>query len=96
MKLMNLSFVFFDSVRGYLQQRKVSRAAVFGSFARGEENIHSDIDLLIEKEGLTFFEVLQMEEDLEKLTHRKIDIVEFGAVKTSLKSYIFKDLIKLI
>ncbi len=93
---MHIPFVFFDSIRAYLQQKKVTKAALFGSFARGEQNAESDIDLLIEKEGMTFFEVLQMEEDLQELTQRKIDIVEFQAIKNSLKSYIFKDLIRLI
>ncbi|MCA0229961.1 MAG: nucleotidyltransferase family protein [Bacteroidetes bacterium] len=93
---MSSSFAFFDVVQNYLRQHHVVQAGLFGSFARGEQNEHSDIDLAIEKEGMTIFELLQMEEDLEKLTQRKIDIVEFRAIKPSIKPYIIKDLIRLV
>lgn len=90
------SFAFFDEIKNYLRQQRVTKAALFGSFARGEQHEFSDIDLAIEKEGMTFFELLQMEEDLEKLTQRKIDIVEFSAIKPSIRPYIIKDLIQLV
>ena len=90
------SFAFFDEIKNYLRQQRVTKAALFDSFARGEQNEHSDIDLAIEKEGMTIFELLQMEEDLEKLTQRKIDIVEFRAIKPSIKPYIFRDFIQLV
>jgi hypothetical protein len=86
----------FASIRTYLQAKNIRRAAVFGSFARGEETEQSDLDLLIEAEGLTLFDVLRMEEELGYLTNRKIDIVEYRAVKPTLQKHIFSQTIELV
>ncbi len=86
----------FYEVKNYLRRKNIRRAAVFGSFARGEETEQSDLDLLIDAEGLTLFDVLRMEEELENLTGRKIDLIEFRAVKPSLQQYIFAQTVDLL
>jgi predicted nucleotidyltransferase len=86
----------FASIQTYLRAKNIRRAAVFGSFARGEETEQSDLDLLIEAEGLTLFDVLQMEEDLGRLTNRKIDIVEYRAVKPALQKHVFAKTVELV
>lgn len=69
-----------------LQRYAVKHAAIFGSLAKGNLTENSDIDLLIEPaSGFTLFNMLQMEEDIAKLTNRKIDIVEYRALKPSIK-----------
>ncbi len=86
----------FDSIRDFLIKSNIKKAAIFGSFARNEENEKSDIDILIEGEKLTLFDILNIEDKLQSITQRKIDIVEYQAVKPSLGKYIFSDLIQLI
>ena len=76
----------FLEIEAYFRQRNIRRAAVFGS----------DLDLLIDADGLTLFDVLRMEEDLEKLTGRKIDLVEFRAVKPTLRKHIFAQTVELL
>jgi predicted nucleotidyltransferase len=53
------------------------KAWLFGSFARGEENAESDVDILVvldrsQSVGLRFF---GMWGDLERLLGRKVDLV---------------------
>jgi uncharacterized protein len=86
----------FEQIRTYLKHKPVSKAAIFGSFSRGEQHQQSDIDLLIEAHGMTLFDILKMEQDLEKITRRKIDIVEYKAVKPLLQTYVFSNLIEII
>ena len=86
----------FDSIRDFLMKNNIKKAAIFGSFARNEENEKSDIDILIEGEKLTLFDILNIEDMLQSITQRKIDIVEYQAVKPSLAKYVFSDLIPLI
>lgn len=86
----------FNEVKQYFQRKNIRRVEVFGSFARGEETEQSDLDLLIDADGLTLFDVLRMEDELETLTGRKIDLVEFRAVKPTLEKYVFAQTVKLL
>ncbi|KAA0990789.1 nucleotidyltransferase family protein [Dyadobacter aurulentus] len=86
----------YKNLTSYLLQKKITRAAIFGSFARNEENDESDIDLLIEGNNLTMFDILRIEDELGSIYNRKIDLVEYKAVKPSIQRHIFKDLIQLI
>lgn len=75
-----------------LQKHHVKRAAVFGSVARGEETKNSDLDLLIElPKGKSLFDFIGLKQDIEDKMHKKIDLVEYQAIKPSLKPYILKD-----
>ncbi|WP_409013351.1 nucleotidyltransferase family protein [Dyadobacter sp. CY343] len=86
----------YQNLKHYLLQKKITKAAVFGSFARNEENAESDIDLLIEGNNLTMFDILRIEDELESLYNRKIDLVEYKAVKPSIQHHVFKNIIQLI
>ncbi|MBQ9708795.1 MAG: nucleotidyltransferase domain-containing protein [Firmicutes bacterium] len=60
----------------------VGRIYLFGSYARGDASAESDVDLLIEgneAKGLTGF--LEMQELLEEKLQKKVDLVEYEAVK---------------
>jgi uncharacterized protein len=86
----------FETIRSFLIEKKVKKAAIFGSYARGEENENSDVDVLIDATGFSFFDILRIENELGILISKKIDFVEFRAVKNSIKKYILPDVIELI
>lgn len=62
----------------------IEQAWLFGSFARGEENYKSDVDLMIDvpgKNSFSMFDAFQIQEDLQNIFKRKFDIVMAGALK---------------
>jgi hypothetical protein len=72
----------------------VKSMAVFGSVARGEARIDSDVDILVEFEGaLTFDRFMDTKFYLEDLLGRHVDLVVPQALKPRLKARITKDLI---
>jgi hypothetical protein len=74
----------------------VVKAALFGSYARGEQKKRSDIDLLVEMEdGRTLFDLGGLSVDLEDLFGKKIDLVEYEAIHPLLKKQILADQIKI-
>jgi len=80
-----------------LKKRPIQRAAIFGSFARGEEQPHSDIDLLIEYSSpQSLFDMLKLENELEDATSRKVDLVEYSAIKPSIKEKILRQAISIL
>lgn len=60
----------------------VKRLAFFGSFADGEVDRQSDVDLLIELERPIGFLFLELYRYLEKKLGRKIDILTFAGLKS--------------
>jgi len=73
----------------------VKRIGVFGSFARAAEHDRSDIDILVEFQyGRKAFDTyMELKFFLEKLFHRKIDLVIKGALKPGIKPYVLKEVI---
>lgn len=75
-----------------LKRQGVSRAALFGSVARGEENSQSDIDLLIQlKKGKTLFHIVRLKSELEETLGKKVDLVEYDAIRPLLKDSILSE-----
>ncbi len=79
----------------YRNQFGVQFIGIFGSFARGEANEDSDIDILykVEKDKkLSIFKYLKLNRQLEDFFNKKIDLVRDEKLKPQIKRYIQKDL----
>ena len=72
----------------------VSRIALFGSYARGEQRRGSDIDLLVEfEEPVGFIEFMNLEFYLKKLLGVRVDLVTPDALKPITRPRILKEAI---
>lgn len=71
----------------------VKKVGVFGSSAKGEERIDSDVDILVEfKEGQkTFGNYMELKFYLEELFGREVDLVIETAIKPRLREQILKE-----
>lgn len=75
---------------------KAKEIGLFGSFARGEQNVNSDIDILVEfEEAADLFDLMGLALYLEEVLDRKVDIVSRRALKTELKQSILQEVIAL-
>ncbi len=73
-----------DKIAKYFSSQPIEKAWVFGSYARSEENRASDIDILVNfipEAQITLFKYIRIVNDLQKLTGKKIDLVESGQLK---------------
>ncbi len=69
----------------------VKEIGVFGSFVRGEEQIDSDVDILVDfDKPIDLFRFLDLEERLSELFGKKVDLVS----KKALKPYIGQEILK--
>jgi len=87
---MNLEPSKIESINNYFKTRPVLKAYLFGSFARGQADNESDIDILVdldysEKIGLQF---IQMKLDLEKLLNSKVDLVSSAGLSKYIQPII--------
>jgi predicted nucleotidyltransferase/DNA-binding XRE family transcriptional regulator len=77
---------------------RVEAAWLFGSYARGEEKLNSDVDIMIElnnKKKYSMFDILDISFKLENKISRKVDLVEKGCLKDFALETAAKDLIKI-
>ena len=76
----------------------VSRIGLFGSVARGDAKVTSDIDILVEfsdnsLEFDRFSALYELQQLLELLLQHKVDLVTREGIKPRLLPYVQKDLI---
>ncbi len=84
-------------IRQILKRNGVTKAAVFGSYARGEQKKRSDIDLLVElPEKMTLFGMGGLKVDLEEKIGKKVDLVEYSCIHPLLKEDILKEQMPII
>lgn len=74
-----------QTIAEYFKTQPVLKAWLFGSFARGEETPHSDVDILFvpDRSGkpFTLFTHGGMLMDLQELLGREVDLVEEGSLR---------------
>jgi uncharacterized protein len=80
-----------------LKKHKVSKAGIFGSFARGEQNKKSDIDILIEiDKNVGLVEFIKLKLLLQGILRKKIDLVEYDTIRSEIKEKIIRDEISIL
>ncbi len=80
-----------------LRQHDVVRAAVFGSFARGEEQEDSDLDILVQlKEGKSLLDLVALKLELEEVLERNIDVVTYDALHPRIRRIILEQQVAII
>ncbi len=79
-----------------LKRNGVTKAGIFGSYARGEEKKSSDVDILIEMPGeKSLFDMGGLKIELEEKIKRKVDLVEYCTVHPKLKNQILKEEVRV-
>jgi predicted nucleotidyltransferase len=77
---------------------RVSMAWLFGSVARGDQELSSDIDIMVEMnldKKYSMFDLLDIAHTLELKTKRKVDLVEKGCLKHFALKTATNDIVKI-
>lgn len=72
----------------------ISELGLFGSYARGDNNENSDIDILVDFRGrIDGFDYIRLAHELEDMFKQKIDMVSRSGIKLQYLPYVEKNLI---
>jgi len=88
---------FLANNKNFLREKfHLTKIGLFGSFARGDQNPASDVDILIELED-DAKNIFDLEYDLcellKKQFNRNVDVVHEKSIRSYFKPYILKDAI---
>lgn len=82
-----------DEIDKICRDAGITYLALFGSQARGDQNIDSDVDLLVEfKETPGLIGFIRTKQQFEKVFDRKVDLVTKNGLSKYIRPYIQKDL----
>ena len=74
----------------------VGSLSLFGSAVKGTANTNSDLDFLVEFEGMaTFDRYMGLKELLESQFHTRIDLVTVGSLKPALRDQILAEAVRV-
>ncbi len=72
----------------------LSELGIFGSYARGDANENSDIDVLVDFDGpLGLMKYIGLSHELQALFNLKVDVVSKEGIKPKYWFYVSKNLI---
>ena len=67
-------------VRDYFKDKPVKKVYLFGSYARGEANADSDVDLIVDIDDtdkrISLFDFIKLQLGIESALNKKVDLVE--------------------
>jgi predicted nucleotidyltransferase len=82
-----------DQKKSLEQKYPISELALFGSYARGDNHEHSDIDILVDFNDRIGIEFISLAHELEDIFHTKVDLVSRKGIKPQYLPFVEKNLI---
>jgi len=80
-----------------LKEAGVTRSSIFGSYARGENKKNSDIDILVDfPRGKGLFEFIGLQQELEEVLGKKVDLGEYSTLKPRIKDQVLSQQVRII
>jgi len=81
-----------ESIIAILTRYGAERIAIFGSYARGDARDRSDVDILVRFEKpKSLIQIVQIEDEIRKSIHLKVDLVTEKAVSPHIAGTIHRD-----
>jgi predicted nucleotidyltransferase len=85
------------ALREILRRHGVTRAAFFGSVARGQETKDSDVDLLVEfAPGRSLLDQAALELDLIALFGREVEVVTYQSLNPHIRQQALDDQVAIL
>lgn len=79
-----------NKISPILRKNGVKKAAVFGSYARGDQNKKSDVDILIEfkHNNKSYFDLFGLQSELQRRLKKKVHLLTFYGIHPYFKKEI--------
>ena len=72
-----------EKIKVILEKYNIKRAGIYGSYARGDADKSSDIDIVVELSKKSLFELVGVKQDVEDATGLEVDITTYNGLDNS-------------
>lgn len=79
-----------------LLKYNVTKAGIFGSYARGDAKKNSDIDVLVHTSKPMGFSFMNIQFELEKKLNKKIDLITYKSINQHMKDKILNEEVRIL
>lgn len=80
-----------------IKKAGIKKAALFGSYVRGDNTQNSDIDILVKyPPKFSLFDVVGLKYDLEDTLEKKVDLVSFRGINPRIKESVLENLYPIL
>lgn len=90
---MNVFMVLKKNKNEITSRYSVKRIGIFGSYAKGQQNKESDVDVLVEFEEPTFDNFMELSFYLEDIFNRKVDLLTPKSLSPYIRPSIEKEVV---
>lgn len=85
-----------DAILSLAREHGATRVRVFGSMARGDARVDSNVDLLVElEEGRSLLDLGALLMDLQDLLQRKVEVLTEAALHPRIRERVLREAIPL-
>ena len=91
--LKEIKYVLRDHRDELFSVYPIQSLAIFGSYARNEQDENSDLDIIVEFNGKIGIRFVDLAEDLENIIGVKVDLVSRKGIKEKYYQSILPDLV---
>lgn len=85
-----------SQIKPVLLKYGVTKSDIFGSYARGDHIKKSDVDILVELPKGSLFDLIHLQNELEEVLQKDVDVVTYDSVNKYIKKYVFEKTVKVI
>jgi predicted nucleotidyltransferase len=86
-----------EKIMDILEKYEVKRASLFGSIVRGEMSENSDIDLLIEFNGIkSLLDLSGLKIELQERLNCNVDVLTFDSIHNLLRERILEEQVVIL
>jgi predicted nucleotidyltransferase len=81
-----------SKIKVFFIDKPISKAYLFGSYARNEQTQESDVDILVDFEKqANLFDLIRLQQNLSELLELKVDLLSSKGVSKFVKPHIEQD-----
>ncbi len=87
-----------SKIRAELQRHGITRAGIFGSYARGEQTPQSDVDILIEPGTSSFslLDLVALQATLSARLSKPVDLLTYAGINHLLRAGILSEEVRVL